>query len=69
MLILVIINTILILSILGVLIYYVMNNKRRKKCKIDTDEVIDSIVRNGNVMERANKIKGEKSKEKPKEKQ
>ena len=55
MTILAIINTILIISILGILIYYIVSN-RNKKCDIDTDEVLDNIVKNGNVIDRKKQL-------------
>ena len=48
----IIINTILILAILGILIYHVNQNKNHKhNCK-DTDKVIDNIIKNGNILDR-----------------
>lgn len=55
MLVLTIINTILILVILGILIYYVVQNKDKTDCS-GTDKAIENIIKNGNVMD-ANNVK------------
>ena len=51
MLILAIINTILILAILGILIYYLVQNKDKGDCS-SSDQAIDNIIKNGNIIDR-----------------